>query len=285
MSPASRRSSPHNARPRQPPVAAVAAVASVAAVAAALVVAVLAPPTALARTVLAPVPQGFVGVDVDGPVFGSNSAASLGAQIPSMVASGVQSVRVAFNWAAAQPYQSWSQVPALETSQFTDVAGVPTDFQITDTVVAAAARARISVLPTVLYTPLWDAKDNPNGIDTPLHPGAYGAYLTALIGRYGPHGSFWTQNPSIPREPIRTWQIWNEPDLAYFWQQPFAASYVALLRVAHAAIKRADPGAKVVLGALTNLAWKAIGSIYRIRGQTGCSTSCRSTVSRSFPPT
>jgi hypothetical protein len=40
-------------------------------------------------------------------------------------------------------------------------------------------------------------------------------------------------------------------------------SLVSLLRPAHAAIKRADPGAKVVLSALTNLAWIAIGQLSR----------------------
>jgi hypothetical protein len=66
--------------------------------------------------------------------------------------------------------------------------------------------------------------------------------------------------------PIRMWQIWNEPNIAYYWPQPFARSYVSLLRAAHAAIKQADPGAQVVLGALTNFAWKSIGQIDRIPG-------------------
>ena len=66
--------------------------------------------------------------------------------------------------------------------------------------------------------------------------------------------------------PIRSWQIWNEPNLAYYWKQPFASTYVSLLKVAHAAVKKADPGARVVLGALTNTAWKSLGQIYRIKG-------------------
>jgi hypothetical protein len=41
---------------------------------------------------------------------------------------------------------------------------------------------------------------------------------------------------------------------------------VTVLRAAHAAIKQADPSAQVVLGALTNFAWKAIGQIYRVQG-------------------
>ena len=38
---------------------------------------------------------------------------------------------------------------------------------------------------------------------------------------------------------------------------------MALLRASHNAIKRADPGAKIVLGAVTNTAWKTLGQIYK----------------------
>jgi hypothetical protein len=62
------------------------------------------------------------------------------------------------------------------------------------------------------------------------------------------------------------WQIWNEPNITYYWPQPFAKSYAALLKAAHSAIKKADPGAKTVLGALTNTAWKYLSQIDRISG-------------------
>ena len=215
------------------------------------------------------VPQGFVGVDVDGPMFGPDTTVDFGGQLKTMVTNGVQSIRAAFSWAAAQPYKTDADVPAARTSQFTDVAGVPTSFQVTDMIVGDAARERLTVLPTVLYAPGWDSLENPNGVDTPRRYGPYAAYLTALIGRYGPRGSFWRANPGIPRMPIRSWQVWNEPNLSYYWKQPFASTYVSFLRTAHAAIKKADPGAQVVLGALTNTAWKSLGQIYRIKGARG----------------
>jgi hypothetical protein len=213
-----------------------------------------------------PVPQGFVGVDVDGPLFGPDTPINLATQLKTMVSSGVQSVRVAFSWAAAQPYKTDADVPEDQTANFTDVGGVPTNFQFSDTVVGDAARERITVLPTALYVPQWDAVSNSSGVAYPRQYAPYAAYLTALIGRYGTHGSFWRENPGIPKMPIRSWQIWNEPNLAYYWRQPFAASYVSFLKVAHAAVKKADPGAQVVLGALTNTAWKSLGQIYKIKG-------------------
>jgi hypothetical protein len=241
-----------------------------AAVAAATVIALVATPLEAkgagappAKT--AAVPQGFVGVDVDGPVFGQDTSVDLDNQMGTMVASGVESIRVAFNWAAGEPYGNWKTVPETDRDQYVDVAGKPFLFTQTDAIVGAAARRGVTVLPTVLYAPSWDARHNRQGpIDTPRRSGPYGGYLTALIGRYGPHGTFWRANPHIHKLPIRSWQIWNEENLGYDWPQPFASSYVGLLRSAHDAIRKADPGAKVVLGALTNLAWNSIAKLYRL---------------------
>jgi hypothetical protein len=214
-----------------------------------------------------PVPSTFVGVDADGPMLDpSKSGLNLATQFNTMVAHGVGSVRVAFNWATAQPYQTMADVPSGQQGQFTDVNGVPTNFSQTDELVQLAAQRGVALLPTVLYAPNWDAVDNDTGVDYPATPGPYAAYLTALIGRYGPHGSFWSSHPQVPRMPIRQWQIWNEENLGYYWRQPFASSYATLLHAAHDAIKRADPGAKVVLGALTNFAWESIGQLYKVPG-------------------
>jgi hypothetical protein len=91
--------------------------------------------------------------------------------------------------------------------------------------------------------------------------------MTALIRRYGPKGSFWRQHPNLPRHPIRLWTVWNEPNFPYNWSpQPFVRRYVGLLRVAHAAVKRADPGAKVVLAGVANFSWTTLQKIYSIRG-------------------
>jgi hypothetical protein len=213
------------------------------------------------------VPSTFVGVDADGPMLNpAKSGLNLGRQFDSMVANGVGSVRVAFDWATAQPYQTMANVPASRQAQFTDIGGVPTSFSQTDQLVELASQRGLTLLPTILYAPSWDAVDNPGGVDYPAQPGPFAAYLTALIGRYGPQGSFWSSRPRVPRMPIRIWQIWNEENLSYYWGQPFAPSYAVLLHVAHDAIKHADPGAKVVLGALTNFAWESIGQLYAVPG-------------------
>ena len=84
--------------------------------------------------------------------------------------------------------------------------------------------------------------------------------------RYGPQGSYWAEHPGTRKLPIRMWQIWNEPNFNYYWRQPWASSYVKLLAAAHAAIKAADPGAKVVLAGFPNLAWDCLDTVYKIKG-------------------
>jgi hypothetical protein len=135
-------------------------------------------------------------------------------------------------------------------------------------VVAAAARRRLSVVPIVHRTPSWAAARSGDIASPPRDPATYAAFLTALVGRYGPNGSFWNEHPELPRTPIRDWQIWNEPNLTRYWtKQPFARSYVRLLRAAHAAIRAADPGARVVLAGLPNESWTALRSVYRAGGR------------------
>jgi hypothetical protein len=258
-----RRRSPARLRSRLVLIAAVAALAAVAFGQSAS--ASSSPTTPVAPA--GPVPQGFVGVDVDGPMFAPNTTLNFGNQAQTMVANGVQSIRVAFSWAFAQPYPSFKQLPVADRGIFpNDVDGRPTNFSATDQIVGEAAKLHLTVLPTILYAPPWDGKPNRHGIETPRRSAPYAEFAAALVERYGPRGSFWNENPSIPKVPIRMWQIWNEPNISYYWPQPFAKSYVSLLKLAHSAIKRADPGAKVVLGALTNLAWRSIGQIYQIHG-------------------
>jgi polysaccharide biosynthesis protein PslG len=211
-----------------------------------------------------PVPARFVGMNASGPLLGAQGVDEP-AEFNTMVASGVQTVRTVFDWSQAQPYASWADVPADQKSKFVDVGGVPTDFSATDSIVGLAAQRGLTVLPTVLYAPAWDSGRNPSGgAGPPVKTAPYAAYLTALIDRYGPRGTFWqTHRPKVA---IRMWQIWNEPNLSVYWPQPFAKTYVQLLGAAHAAVKRADRGAKVVIGAITNVAWRDLGKIYAIKG-------------------
>lgn len=231
---------------------------------AALIVAAIAAPSADAAPKR--VPQGFVGTMLDrvldAPGF------DMRREIGTMVRSGVETLRFSFQWDTAQPYASFDDVPPGEADRFRDVGGVPTDFSLGDRAVGAAARRGLAVLPSVVATPRW-ARLRP-GFPTspPADTATYAAYMSALVDRYGPRGTFWEENPSLPRRPVRSWQIWNEPNLRAFWsEQPkFGPSYVALLRDARRAIKREDPGARIVLAGLSNFSWVDLAQIYRQPG-------------------
>jgi hypothetical protein len=201
----------------------------------------------------------------NGPVLGPG--VNLDQQLNVAVASGVESLRVAADWSEMQPYQSRAQVPAADRSQFQTVAGVPTRFSAFDRIVSASAQRGLTLLPVVESPPGWDLLKPGTTGSPPKSDAPFGAFLTALVDRYGPRGSFWSSHPTVPRVPIRMWQIWNEPHLAQYWSvQPFAPSYVKLLAAAHAAIKAADPGAKVVLAGLANYSWQYLADIYRVPG-------------------
>jgi hypothetical protein len=222
---------------------------------------------ALCATAGARVPRGFVGTVIGPPLYTSNSpSVDLSGALRTMASSGVENLRFVANWSYAQPYPSWAEVPASQKSDFVDAGGVPTRFDRLDEIVAAAAQHRLSLLPTVLYAPGWDAAPvSDTSYPQPSSVIPYANFLTALIHRYGPDGTFW--HTHSPRVPIRSWQIWNEPNLSVFWpQQPFVSGYVALLAAAHAAIKAADPGARVVLAGMPNYSWRSLQQIYAVPG-------------------
>ncbi|MEA2363176.1 MAG: polysaccharide biosynthesis protein PslG [Thermoleophilaceae bacterium] len=177
--------------------------------------------------------------------------APLAAEVRTMQASGVTALRAPFYWWTAEPEK-----------------GKRPDFAATDPLVAAAASARIALLPIVVGTPAWAARHPKLRNSPPAGTRAYAAFLEALIGRYGPSGSFWTEHPDVPKQPIRDWQIWNEPDHLHYWSdQPYQRDYVQLARAARAAIKDADPGANVVMAGFADRSWDSIAAVYRAGGK------------------
>jgi hypothetical protein len=197
--------------------------------------------TASARNV----PRDFYGTVLDGDVL-SAPADVLAAQWPRMATSGVETARVVFSWSDAQP-----------------VAGAPVDFSHIDPLVAGATAHGIDLLPVVIYAPPW-AREDPSLFNSPpANPADYAAFLQALVGRYGPNGTFWAEHPELTKRPLRTWQVWNEPQLRYQWNAPdYAKDYGTLLRASYQALKAADPGSTVVLAGATNLSWEAIAALY-----------------------
>jgi hypothetical protein len=214
------------------------------------------------------VPHSFVGAVMDGPLL-DDPAVNLDAEADEMVSAGVGSARVKIHWGLAQPYQRWADVPPEELSRFKhEEAGVPTDYAATDRAVAAASRRRITVLPVVLIAPRWAARHPGDDASPPKGTATYSRFMAALVRRYGPGGTFWKENPTLPERPLRHWQIWNEPSLDVYWRdRPWERDYVALLREARKRIKAVDPGARIVLAGLPNRSWPELEKIYKLKAR------------------
>jgi hypothetical protein len=213
------------------------------------------------------VPQGFVGMNAEGPTLQPNIA-NLATEMNVMVRAGVESVRTVFPWADEQPFPNAGSIPAGQASRYRDVNGIPTNFAYTDRIVGLAALRHLSVLPVIWHAPSWASRHPEDQASPPKGTDDVANYAAALVERYGPNGSFWAQYPQIPKEPIRRWQVWNEPNITTYWlDQPFAADYVTMLRAVRAKILAADPGAQIVLAGFVNDSWDALSSFYAAGGR------------------
>ena len=119
-------------------------------------------------------------------------------------------------------------------------AGGPNSWQwqYTDRVVLAARARGLEVLATADYSPVWARPANTTDKHAPNDPADFARFAAAAAARYAPHG-------------VDAWQIWNEPNIADFWQpQPDANAYSALLIAGADAIHAANPKAVVMNGGL-----------------------------------
>jgi hypothetical protein len=125
------------------------------------------------------------------------------------------------------------------------------NWQFLDRFMEATSAAGITVMP-VLFDPPASLTTQPaggglRGNYPPRDLGAIGDFGAQLAARYGTNGSFWAENPQLPRHPITAWQIWNEPNIPVYWQPaPNPAAYVQMLRLASQKIKAVDPNAEIV---------------------------------------
>ena len=181
-----------------------------------------------------PAPKGFFGIAPQGTLTDEDAR--------YMKAGGIETVRWPLPWNGVQP-----------------TAGGPYNWAVFDPVVEVASRHGLKVLPFIYGTPAWIARKYTKlPIDSARAKQAWSTFLEAAAHRYGPGGEFWAQHgpgvqyvPEIARPlPIRTWQVWNEANFFYFAYPASPQRYVKLLKISTPAIRRADPGAKVILSGL-----------------------------------
>jgi hypothetical protein len=166
-------------------------------------------------------------------------------QFQTLKGGGVDSVRVPIEWGGVQSER-----------------GAPLNWSNVDIIVRRAANVGVEVLPFLSGAPSWAiphvfvpgtgrTSKAPARLPATGSAGvAWSNFVKGAVARYGPNGSFWAENPIVPKRPIRAWQIWNEENFKYFVAKPNPAEYGKLVKISHAALKSVDPGAQAILGGL-----------------------------------
>jgi len=198
----------------------------------ALVAAMIAPLAMAPAARAAPVGRDFVGVTAEDVFAGDASYRTHNLEAQSAL--GIGLLRQTFDWAQIE------RAPG----QY--------DLSYHDAYVLAAASHGMTILPILFDAPAFHARpSNGTAACPPSNNASLAAYAQALVRRYGPGGTLWAERPDIAPLPIRSWQIWNEPNLRVYWcNRPSARQYVAMLRTVGTAIKRVDPGAQIVTAGL-----------------------------------
>lgn len=151
---------------------------------------------------------------------------------------GVRTLRVPMFWEDLQPSPGNSY-----------------NFTKSDEVATYAAYFGMRLRPFVMGVPPWlQEKSNTSAyppVSTRVFKREWRALLTALVQRYGPRGELWPQVKQafgIRKQPIRDWQIWNEPNARTYFRPGDTAprEYGKLLKLSASAIRRQDDGANVI---------------------------------------
>jgi hypothetical protein len=111
-----------------------------------------------------------------------------------------------------------------------------------DYAIEAQAKAGINMIGLLDYNPSWVKGSNPP-TETWIEDWAGFVYTT--VARYG-----------RDRGLIKHWELWNEPNVkeyGYDCGLHTIEDFIGILKVGHAAVKAADPDAKVVMGGISGI--------------------------------
>jgi hypothetical protein len=123
-----------------------------------------------------------------------------------------------------------------------------------DGLVAAVAQRGLRAILILERPPCWAVRRGAlcgtRGNSPPANPRDYGNVLATLASRYA-------------AQPV-VWEMWNEPNLDYFFASPDnARDYTALIRVAYPMAKAAAPSVTFLAGALSLADDDFLESMYR----------------------
>jgi len=155
------------------------------------------------------------GVNVHAP-----QGSELAAQLDRVKATGAGWVRVDFIWAVVQPARGiW-------------------DWRSYDAINQAAQKRGLQIYATLAYTPAW-ATDGPELSGVPREAGDWAQFCFQAAKRY--------------KKTIRTWGLWNEPNLPRFWAGSRQEYEDVILRPGADAIHAANRSARTAGPELAHL--------------------------------
>jgi hypothetical protein len=191
-----------------------------------------------------------VGSDFTNQVRGEWSQPQVMSNLSSLYKAGGRVGRADSDWAVTEP-----KAPVRGRHSY--------DWSYDDLIVSEMASARLHWEPTLAFAPRWAEVHRSNVLHLksgraiaylpPASNATFGAYATAFMKRYGPHGAFWKANPKLPYMPVTTVEVWNEPDNIHDWGTDINLSdYARMYEVVRTAAHRVDRRARVQTG---GLAW------------------------------
>jgi hypothetical protein len=161
------------------------------------------------------------------------SSTDLGSYLQLVKASKATTVRDDFQWAN------------IETS-----SGVY-NWTATDQYMTMTAEDGLNVLAVADYAPSWETGNTSSTHVAPKNASDYGIFVQNIAERYGPNGTFWKQNPTLPYRALSGIEIWNEPNNSVAWANPNPATYTAIAKAAYADAKKVMPTVPIIAGALS----------------------------------
>jgi hypothetical protein len=217
--------------------------------------ALVATPSASAET-----PAGGLGVNAQ-EMFWQLPSQYWATNLSEMRADGVRTVRADAFWDHVEP--TWP-----------DATGHHYNWTSTDTIARELAQYGLRWLPIADYSAAWAGSYTLNGQlqehSAPANSDYFVSYATALVARYGPGGTFWSQNPNLTPQPIEGLEVWNEPDRTWAWLPgPDPVAYARLYEATRHAAHAVDPGLQVIIGGIAPSSTTFLEALYGAVGGAG----------------
>ncbi len=204
---------------------------------------------ALAEPANAKIPRDFVGISADDVFVGDDNYRTT--NMSAMAAIGIQTIRQTFDWSSIERRR-----------------GVY-DFSYYDAFVAKASAHGLRILPVLFNPPSFYRPTRGRAACPPRKMRTFARFAKAVARRYGRRGRLWKARPDVPKNAIKAYQIWNEPNLRIYWcdRKPSARRYVAMLRRVGRAIKSVERRAHIVTAGIPPSKLKSATPIERYLAQ------------------